>query len=297
MKWIEEEEEAWSRFVGQNPRDFSYSQQSIFFGNNDDSVSLSSSQSPSVHNLGTDDGGETGTQRKERQKWTPKDDIVLISSWLNTSKDPVVSNEQRSDAFWTRVAAYFAASRQDGGRDQRESRHCKQRWHRMNDLVCKFAGAYAAASREKTSGQNENDVLKQAHQIFYTNHKQKFLLEHAWKELRNDQKWCDLASAKTEGSCKKRKCEDGAACSSSQATEVKRPPGVKTAKASGKKTVTEENATMEFHSMVSLKERDIAMKDRMSKMRLLESLINKQHPLLAYEEGLKKKLVDELMLS
>ena len=55
------------------------SQQSIFFGNNDDSVSLSSSQSPSVHNLGTDDGGETGTQRKERQKWTPKDDIVLIS--------------------------------------------------------------------------------------------------------------------------------------------------------------------------------------------------------------------------
>uniref|UniRef100_A0A0D3DVX0 Myb-like domain-containing protein n=1 Tax=Brassica oleracea var. oleracea TaxID=109376 RepID=A0A0D3DVX0_BRAOL len=176
------------------------SQQSIFFGNNDDSVSLSSSQSPSVGNFGTEDGGETGTQRRERRKWTPKDDIVLISSWLNTSKDPVVSNEQRSDAFWTRVMAYFAASRQDGGCDQRESRHCKQRWHRINDLVCKFAGAYAAASREKTSGQNENDVLKQAHQIFYTNHKQKFLLEHAWKELRNDQKWCEQASAKTEGS-------------------------------------------------------------------------------------------------
>ncbi|XP_013601770.1 PREDICTED: glutathione S-transferase T3-like [Brassica oleracea var. oleracea] len=179
------------------------SQQSIFFGNNDDSVSLSSSQSPSVGNFGTEDGGETGTQRRERRKWTPKDDIVLISSWLNTSKDPVVSNEQRSDAFWTRVMAYFAASRQDGGCDQRESRHCKQRWHRINDLVCKFAGAYAAASREKTSGQNENDVLKQAHQIFYTNHKQKFLLEHAWKELRNDQKWCEQASAKTEGSKKK----------------------------------------------------------------------------------------------
>ena len=123
------------------------SQQSIFFGNNDDSVSLSSSQSPSVGNLRTADGGETGTQRRERRKWTPKDDIVLISSWLNTSKDPVVSNEQRSGAFWTRVAAYFAASRQDGGCDQRESRHCKQRWHRINDLVCKFAGAYAAASR------------------------------------------------------------------------------------------------------------------------------------------------------
>ena len=158
-----------SKFV-----DLLNSQQSISFGNYEDSVSQASSQA-----VGTEDGGETGTQRRERRKWTPKDDIVLISSWLNTSKDPVVSNEQRSGAFWTRVAAYFAASHQDGGCDQRESRHCKQRWHRINDLVCKFAGAYAAASREKTSGQNENDVLKQAHQIFYTNHKHKFLLEHA----------------------------------------------------------------------------------------------------------------------
>ena len=102
------------------------SQQSIFFGNNDDSVSLSSSQSPSVGNLGTEDGGETGTQRRERRKWSPADDIVLISSWLNTSKDVMVSNEQKSSTFWSRVAAYFAASRQDG-ECQREVLHCKQR--------------------------------------------------------------------------------------------------------------------------------------------------------------------------
>ncbi|XP_048605764.1 glutathione S-transferase T3-like [Brassica napus] len=231
------------------------SQQSIFFGNNDDSVSLSSSQSPYLGNLGTEDGGETGTERRERRKWTPKDDIVLTSSWLNTSKDSVVSNEQRSDAFWTRIAAYFAESRQDGGCKQREARHCKKRWHMINDLVCKFCGAYEAASREKTSGQNENDVLKQEHQIFYTNHKKKFLLEHAWKEL------------------------------SSQATEMKRPPGVKSAKASGKKTVAEENAMKEFHTMWSIKQQDLAMKNCLSKMRLLESLIAKKDPLAEYEEA------------
>ncbi|XP_013617755.1 PREDICTED: glutathione S-transferase T2-like [Brassica oleracea var. oleracea] len=273
------------------------SQQSIFFGNNDESVSLSSSQSTYLGNLGTKDGGESGTERRERRKWTPKDDIVLISSWLNTSKDTVVSNEQRSDDFWTRIAACFAASHQDGGCKQREARHCKQCWHMINDLVCKFCGAYEAASREKTSGQNENDVLKQAHQIFYTNHKKKFLLEHAWKELRLDQKWCEQVSAKTEGSCKKRKCEDGADSSSTQATEMKRPPGVKAAKASGKKTVAEENVMKEFHTMWSIKQQDLAMKDRLSKMRLLESLIAKKDPLAEYEEALKKKLVDELLLS
>jgi len=79
-------------------------------------------------------------------------------------------------------------------------------------------------------------VLKLAHQIFFNNHKKKFLLEHAWKELRHDQKWCELSSAKNEGTSKKRKAEDGGDSSTSQADSKKRPPGVKASKASGKKT-------------------------------------------------------------
>ncbi|CAG7901450.1 unnamed protein product [Brassica rapa] len=30
---------------------------------------------------------------KERKKWSPKEDVILISSWLNTSKDPIIGNE------------------------------------------------------------------------------------------------------------------------------------------------------------------------------------------------------------
>ncbi|XP_048620165.1 glutathione S-transferase T2-like [Brassica napus] len=251
-----------SKFV-----DLLNSQQSISFGNYEERVSLSSSQA-----FETEDGGESGTQRRERRKWTPADDIVLISSWLNTSKDPVVSNEQRSDTFWSKIAAYFAASRQDGG-CEREALHCKQRWHKINDLVCNLCGAYEAASREKTSAQNENDVLKLAHQIFYTNHKKKLLMEHAWKELRNDQKWCEASAAKNEGSSKKRKCEDGGDSSSSQATDMKRPLGVKASKVHGKKTMAEEKAMKEFETMWSIRQHDLALKERLSKMRLLDSLI------------------------
>ena len=61
---------------------------------------------------------------------------------------------------------------------------CKQRWQKMNDLVCKFCGAYAAATRQKTSGQSESDVVKLAHQIFYNDHKIRFNLHHAWEELK-----------------------------------------------------------------------------------------------------------------
>ncbi|KAF3541154.1 hypothetical protein F2Q69_00019316 [Brassica cretica] len=125
------------------------------------------------------------------------------------------------------------ASPKIGASERRESSHCKQRWHKINDQVGKFCGAFEAASRERTSGQNDNDVLKQAHEIFFNNHKKKFTLEHAWKELRNDQKWCDLSSSKTERVGKRRKLDDSAQSSTSHASEsmTDRRPGVKSAKA------------------------------------------------------------------
>ena len=100
--------------------------------------------------------------------------------------------------------------------------------------MCKFCGAYEAATRENSSGQNENDVLKVAHEIFYNFYKKKFTLEHAWKELRNDHKWCELSTGKNEGRSKKRKCDDGFDSASSQALDDERtirPLGVKAAKA------------------------------------------------------------------
>ena len=119
-------------------------------------------------------------------------------------------------------------------------------------------------------------MLKLAHEIFYTNHKKNFSLEHAWKELKNDQKWCELASAKKVGSSKK-KCEDGADSSSSRATETVRPPGVKAVKAAGKKTVVEDNSLKKFKTMWTIKQHDLAMKERLSKMSLLDNLIAKKN--------------------
>ena len=84
------------------------------------------------------------------------------------------------------------------------------------------------------------DIVKSAHEFFYNDHKIKFNLHHAWEELRNDQKWCEVASTKIDGSGKKRKCDDGAQSESSQATSnigEQSPPSVKAAKgASGKRS-------------------------------------------------------------
>ncbi|KAG2269194.1 hypothetical protein Bca52824_063749 [Brassica carinata] len=79
--------------------------------------------------------------------------------------------------------------------------------------------------------------------------------------------------------------------------QLKRPPGVKASKARGKKPVAEEKAMKEFETMWSIRQQDLAQKERLSKMRLLDSRIAKKEPLVEYEEELKKKLINELLLS
>ena len=155
---------------------------------------------------------------------------------------------------------------------------------------------------KKSSGQNENDILKLAHEIFYNNNKKKFNLEHSWKELKNDQKWC-TTTIKTDGISKKRKCEDSTQSSSSHATGEAdqgtiRPHGVKAAKGAGKKSTVEEKTLSEFQSMWSIKQHDLlAIKERLSKMSLLDSLLAKKEPLADYEEALKKKLINDMLSS
>ncbi|KAF3528434.1 hypothetical protein DY000_02042394 [Brassica cretica] len=62
-----------------------------------------------------------------------------------------------------------------------------------------------------------------------------------------------------------------------------------------KKTMVDEKELSQFQKMWSLKKQDLEVKERLSKMKLLDSLIAKQEPLADYEEALKKKLIDELM--
>ena len=270
------------------------SQQNVAFGSQG-SVSQSTTHAPFV---GTQEdpiiADELPAERHPRRAWTPTDDIVLISSWLNTSKDPIVGNEQKSGAFWKRIADYFSASPKIADSEKREASQCKQRWHKLNDLVCKFCGAYEAATRERTSGMNENDVVKLAHEIFFNNYHKKFALEHAWKELRADQKWCELSTAKNGSSSKKRKCDDEINASGDEEF-TSRPLGVKASKARGKKPVVEAKVFSDFHNMWSAKKDDLAMKERLSKMKMLELILAKEAPLDETDVALKKKLANELM--
>ncbi|XP_013601223.1 PREDICTED: uncharacterized protein LOC106308631 [Brassica oleracea var. oleracea] len=121
---------------------------------NTQTIDVESSQFPSFSSQSS-----VGPTPLERRKWTAKEDLVLISAWLNTIKDPIVGNEQKAGAFWKRIEVYVNASPQLNGCPPRESSQCKQRWGRVNDSVGKFVGSFEAALKNQASGQNENDYL------------------------------------------------------------------------------------------------------------------------------------------
>ncbi|CAN6901438.1 unnamed protein product, partial [Brassica oleracea] len=90
---------------------------------------------------------------------------------------------------------------------------------------------------------------------------------------------------------------DGGDSSTSQADSKKRPPGVKASKASGKKTVDQEKQVKEFERIWTIKQKEMEAKEHLSKMSLLDSLIGKKEPLPEYEESLKKKLINDFLVS
>ncbi|XP_020891087.1 glutathione S-transferase T3 [Arabidopsis lyrata subsp. lyrata] len=246
--------------------------------------------------------------KRGRRKWSPTEDMVLISAWLNTSKDAVIGNEQKGNAFWSRIADYYAASPNLKGVERRETDHIKQRWAKINDGVCKFVGSYEAALKQQSSGQNDNDVMKLAHQIFTNDYDAKFSLEHAWRELRHDQKWCSAPSTKATGQPKRRKTQKFAHCGSSQPLShgveeaMPRPIGVKAAKAKAKKTVSKPRSVEEegkaltvFQSMWEIKKQDNEMNAKLVQNKMLDSLLSKTEPLTEIEEALKNKLINDFL--
>ncbi|KAF8088628.1 hypothetical protein N665_0533s0014 [Sinapis alba] len=291
-----------------------YTQNPYQSANREPSIELSASDASVFGTQWAEDAYDDAlpvADRKERRKWSPTEDVVLISVWLNTSKDPVVGNEQKAIAFWKRIAAYFASSPKFAGLHNRETTNCKQRWGKINEGVCKFVGCYDAATKQKSSGQSENDVLKMAHEIFFNDYKSKFTLEHAWLELRHDQKWCGTSSTKEKLKSKRRKLDDQSVQSSSavpvsdgEDEAMARPIGVKVAKGKSKRSVSKAAApeqevkpSVEFQNMWEIKQKDYLLKEKLNKQKLLDNLIAKTEPLNELEITLKDKPVNYMLAS
>ncbi|XP_010412447.1 PREDICTED: glutathione S-transferase T3-like [Camelina sativa] len=252
--------------------------------------------------------------KKDRKKWNPADDETLISAWLNTSKDPVIANQQKGGSFWQRVNKYYAETPHAIAKGENEMNiNCKQRWFRINEFTNKFCGAYAAAERVNSSGHSENDVLKMAHNIYFSEYKMKFTMEHCWCLLRFEQKWLNLNAINNPSTSVRAKRKPVAvasqsksgsqseAASQSESTHTEqdfeiRPEGIKAAKAKRntaqeKRNTAQGKALAEYKSMWEVKKVDMAEKEKLQKLGILDTLLAKLEPLSEADQLIKDKIV------
>ena len=142
--------------------------------------------------------------------------------------------------------------------------------------------------REQRSGQNDDDLMKAALDYFFNDQGHKFGLEHAWRELRHDQKWCSTIVDK-DGRKEKRKLVLEVDTYEEVGQQEGRPIGVKAAKAATKKKKSGKEEELSHLQVI------MEMKQNMSNQKLLHRLLAKKEPLTELETSLKLKLMSDMV--
>ncbi|XP_058726702.1 uncharacterized protein LOC131598084 [Vicia villosa] len=177
-----------------------------------------------IENTTVEKDQRCSVKRKTREVFTREENILLMQSWLNVSKDPIVGVDQKAEGFWLRITDNY--NQYCGQLREKLQGQLKYRWHRINGLVQKFVGCYKQAVHGKKSGQSEKDILANAHAFFLQDEGIAFNLEYAWRLLKDEPKWM---RASTENSSKRTKNSVSGAHSSSyeynSSSPMERPMG------------------------------------------------------------------------
>ncbi|XP_062075090.1 uncharacterized protein LOC133779107 [Humulus lupulus] len=103
---------------------------------------------------------EDESRHKGKVKWSKEATILLISGWLNTSKDAIVGNDQTSTHFWARIADYFNTNQKDCWRLLK----VEPKWNTMYQPTCgkrtkvSESGAFTSSSNADISDDEVREV-------------------------------------------------------------------------------------------------------------------------------------------
>jgi len=94
---------------------------------------------------------------KRTKNFDPKEDLVVVAAWLNTSKDPVRGANQPPGSFWSRIHAFYEKHKTT--ETFRTESFIMHRWMTILDQVNKFCACYEAIERRNQSGATIQDKV------------------------------------------------------------------------------------------------------------------------------------------
>ncbi|XP_075672454.1 uncharacterized protein LOC142641999 [Castanea sativa] len=132
----------------------------------------------------------SSTKGKRGANFSVEEDQLLVSAWLNTSVDPVNSNEQTQATFRQNVWEYFTQYNKSG--TTRTITSLLSRWGLISERTNKFARCMSKVNARHKSGITEQNQITNAKAFFLEIHKKPFLLEHCWLMLKDQPKFANL---------------------------------------------------------------------------------------------------------
>uniref|UniRef100_A0ACD5U8U3 Uncharacterized protein n=1 Tax=Avena sativa TaxID=4498 RepID=A0ACD5U8U3_AVESA len=136
-------------------------------------------------NVGDDTNSGDGERTEKRLTWTKEEDLRLVSSWLNNSNDPIQSNYRKNKQYWKEVAAVYNSTTPKNR--ERKDKQVKDRFLRIKKKVAWFCASWKEANALYASGESDVDLKKRARQIYEADHKEEFMFEHCWEDLKRNQ--------------------------------------------------------------------------------------------------------------
>ena len=98
-------------------------------------------------------------RKSQRTKnFSVEEDKLIVSMWLNTSKDTITGNEQQGGAFWQRILQYLKLH--GGNHEERSQSSIKSRWTDINAKCSKFVGFHSQIERLRQSGHTEQNNVR-----------------------------------------------------------------------------------------------------------------------------------------
>ena len=99
------------------------------------------------------------SRKSQRTKnFSVEEDKLIVSAWLNTSKDAIIENEQQGGAFWQRILQYLKLH--GGNQKERSQSSIKSRWTDINAKCSKFVCFYSQIERFRQSGHTEQNNVR-----------------------------------------------------------------------------------------------------------------------------------------
>ena len=98
-------------------------------------------------------------RKSQRTKnFSIEEDKLIVSAWLNMSKDAIIGNEQQGGAFWQRILQYLEFH--GGNHEERSQSSIKSCWTDINAKCNKFVGFHSQIERLRQSGHTEQNNLR-----------------------------------------------------------------------------------------------------------------------------------------